>query len=231
MKKLLSIAVMCLCSLVLFAQKDVTTFLGIPVDGTKAEMIRKLKEKGFKYETLEDNDFLSGEFNGVDVHVYIVTNNNKVCRIMVSDANTMNEADIRIRFNRLCHQFDNNGRYICNSVDSYIIPDNENISYEMTVNNKRYEALFYQCPVNVKIDSDSLKVQTMALYFAQKHANEDLSKLTEEQIGKLAVTEFQQMIMESNKRPVWFTIDEHMGEYYITMFYDNEYNRANGEDL
>ncbi|MBU3856709.1 MAG: hypothetical protein H9928_09200 [Candidatus Phocaeicola excrementipullorum] len=233
MKKLLSVAVMCLCSFVLCAQKEVTTFLGIPVDGTKSEMIEKLKAKGFKYETLDENDFLTGEFNGMDVHIFVVTNNNKVCRIMVSDAKTMNETDIRTRFNKLCRQFDSNGKYICPapSLDDYIIPDDEDISYKMTVDNKRYETLFYQCPVNVKADSDSLRVQTLALYFAQKHANEDLSKLTEEQIGKLAVTEFQQMIMESNKRPVWFTIDEHMGEYYITMFYDNEYNRANGEDL
>ena len=32
-------------------------------------------------------------------------------------------------------------------------------------------------------------------------------------------------------KPVWFMISEHYGKYYITMFYDNEYNRANGEDL
>lgn len=32
-----------------FAQKDVTQFLGIPVDGTKTEMVQKLKAKGFKY--------------------------------------------------------------------------------------------------------------------------------------------------------------------------------------
>ena len=33
------------------------------------------------------------------------------------------------------------------------------------------------------------------------------------------------------KKPVWFMISENYGQYYITMFYDNEYNRANGEDL
>lgn len=32
-------------------------------------------------------------------------------------------------------------------------------------------------------------------------------------------------------KPVWFTISDFRGEYYITMFYDNEYNRAQGEDL
>ena len=34
------------------------------------------------------------------------------------------------------------------------------------------------------------------------------------------------------KKPVWFRIEEEMyGKYYIMMFYDNEYNHANGEDL
>lgn len=30
---------------------------------------------------------------------------------------------------------------------------------------------------------------------------------------------------------VWFKIAKHAGEYYITMYYDNEYNHADGEDL
>ena len=36
---------------------------------------------------------------------------------------------------------------------------------------------------------------------------------------------------KATKKTVWFMISENYGEYYITMFYDNEYNRANGEDL
>lgn len=33
-------------------------------------------------------------------------------------------------------------------------------------------------------------------------------------------------------KPVWFKIvKSDMDEYYICMFYDNEYNRSHGEDL
>lgn len=32
-------------------------------------------------------------------------------------------------------------------------------------------------------------------------------------------------------KPVWFKIVRVNGEYYICMFYDNEYNRSHGEDL
>ena len=58
------------------AQRDVTKFLGIPVDGYKTEMQKKLIGKGFTYNSLYD--FYEGEFNGRDVNVYVVTNND--CR-------------------------------------------------------------------------------------------------------------------------------------------------------
>ena len=38
-------------STILYAQKDVTQFLGIPVDGSKSEMIQKLKAKGYRYNS------------------------------------------------------------------------------------------------------------------------------------------------------------------------------------
>lgn len=39
------------------------------------------------------------------------------------------------------------------------------------------------------------------------------------------------MIELYTNKTVWFMISDLYGKYYITMFYDNEYNRANGEDL
>ena len=92
MKKFLLIAVMMMTSVVLFAQNDVTKFLGIPVDGFKSEMIRKLKAKGFVSSSY-DPEILEGEFNGTDVNVHIVTNNNKVYRIMLSDKTPTDETN------------------------------------------------------------------------------------------------------------------------------------------
>ena len=132
---------MAIMAISMSAQNDVTTFLGIPVDGFKSEMKQKLVSKGFVPKKVGTNEFLEGEFNGTDVHVYIATNNNKVYRIMLCDANTQNEANIKIRFNKLVSQFENNKRYT--SLDKYTLSDEENISYEMTVNKKNYDALFY----------------------------------------------------------------------------------------
>ena len=72
MKKLLIIA-MLFMSTMANAQKEVTKFLGIPVDGLKPAMMQKLKAKGFVYN--QRLDCLTGEFNGHDVRVSVVTNN------------------------------------------------------------------------------------------------------------------------------------------------------------
>lgn len=185
MKKILSVVLLIMLTVTVHAQKDVTKFLGIPVDGSKSEMIQKLKSKGYKYDSTFD--FLEGEFNGRNVHIYIVTNNNKVWRIMIADCNVIDETNIRIRFNDLCRQFNKNKKYVQMTLDDYTIPESEDISYEISVNNKQYEAGFFQ--------------------LSEVENNDPL------------------------KRTVWFTISEFRGKYYISMYYDNNYNKADGEDL
>lgn len=208
------------------AQKDVTKFLGIPVDGNKSEMVRQLKSKGFTQYPYDD-EVLIGEFNGMDVYVFIATNNDKVCRIMVSDANKMDETDIRIRFNVLCEQFKNNSKYLSFSGEDPKIKEDEDISYEMTVHNKRYEAVFYQVP------------DTTSANYYEELQSLVYSKYTKEQLENptyLINLDIDVMVARYNlekaaKKLVWFMISEYYGKYRITMFYDNEYNRANGEDL
>lgn len=146
MKKLLSIVVLLIWTVASYAQQDVTKFLGIPVDGTKSAMIQKLKAKGFTYN--QTSDYLEGEFNGSNVIITIGTNNNKVYRVMVMDANDSSEGNIKIRFNNLVHQFNNNQKYKPLSSD-FILSEKEDISYEMLVHNKRYEADYVQLPTNV----------------------------------------------------------------------------------
>lgn len=213
----------------LYAQKDVTQFLGIPVDGFKPEMIQKLKSKGFTSSS-HDKAVLVGEFNGIDVNIHVATNNNKVYRIMVSDAHGRSETDIRIRFNNLCRQFENNERYITDSPLSsdYTISDTERISYEMTVNKKRYEAIYYQQPV--ELDTSAM-AQEMQHILSSKYTEEQLSNPSEELEKEMLSTLISYTLDKATKKTVWFMINEVYGEYYITMYYDNEYNKASGEDL
>lgn len=166
------------------AQKDVTTFLGIPVDGTKAAMRQKLIAKGFK--VVPGEDCLKGEFNGEPVYITIQTVKNKVWRLCVWDQNNRTENQIIIRFNTLINQFENNPRYCYFEGSNTEIPENENLSYEISVKNKQYEACFFQA-----------------------ENEEDVT---------------------ANKM-VWFTIGKSLGDFHISMYYENGYNKANGQDL
>ena len=223
---LLSLTMLFVVSMMMCAQTEVTKFLGIPVDGSKSEMMRKLKKKGFTASEIS-KELLQGEFNGREVYVGVATNNDKVYRIFLSDIGRAGEAEIKIRFNTLCQQFMDNDKYL--SVSDCIIPAEEDIEYEMTVNDKRYEAIFYQ--KQMKTDSIAA-IERMRSKLLEKYTQEQLDNPTEEiQKDIIQTTSYcyaDLVIM----RPVWFMIGrDDWGEYYIAMYYDNEYNRAKGEDL
>lgn len=207
-----------------FAQnKDVTKFLGIPVDGTKTEMKQKLIAKGFVPKKMGDLEWLEGEFNGRNVNVYICTNNNKVYRIMLANKNTVDEAQIKIHFNNLVKQFENNKRYY--AFGDYSLSDEEDISYEMIVHNKIYAAYYSQNPDFENIDT-KVQIAIKEKYSAEelKNPSETIKKDIADITDKITFDEF-------SMKPVWFRIVSYNGEYYISMYYDNEYNHANGEDL
>lgn len=160
------------------------------------------------------------KLHGADVNIHVVTNNNKVYRIMICDVNNIDERAIQIRFNRLCEQFVNNSKYSSLPLEEYMIPDDEDISYEITVHKKRYEAVFYQ-----KTDETFMAKQIEAAF--PQYTKEQLANPSEELRAEIVnfVTQY------ISKKAVWFMINERLGKYCITMYYDNEYNNANGEDL
>ncbi|MBD5247802.1 MAG: hypothetical protein HDS54_06540 [Barnesiella sp.] len=226
MKKFFILFFILFFSLTAFTQKDVTKFLGIPVDGTKSEMIEKLKAKGFK-PTLSNKDVLKGEFNGYDVYVEPVTNGNKVYRIFVEDANPVSESDIKIRFNKLCRQFEKNDKYT--SFGDYIIPEDEDISTQMDIYKKRFQASFYQKPEMI---DTVLIYNLMDEKMGNLYTPEQLENPTEEVKQKINEVAEQIVFDIMRVKTVWFMISkEGYNKYSIVMFYDNEYNHADGEDL
>lgn len=108
MKRFLVVIFACLVFLDLSAQKDVTKFLGIPVDGSGKEMIEKLKDKGFTYS--QKDDALIGIFNGETVVVDVDMQNDKVWRLIIEDLTTRDEEQIVTRFNSLVRQFESRDR-------------------------------------------------------------------------------------------------------------------------
>ena len=198
MRKFLTLLAMIAISASVFAQKEVTKFMGIPVDGSPTEMIKKLKAKGFTTDEgymqavelglidWDGPEVLIGRFNGEKVRVSLHVEQNKVWRIYLSDKDNRDETQIKIRFNNLVRQFENNDKYVPYFDDEQTIADDEDISYQMTVNNKQYDAAFVQKGEDGTVDV---------------------------------------------KREVWFLIIQRFDGYCIWMYYDNEYNEADGSDL
>lgn len=222
MKRLFFILTLIIWSVASFAQDNTLKFLGIPVDGTEANMIAQLKQKGFKYDAL--NKCLIGKFNGRNSTVFISTNHGKVDRIYVADADNMNEADIRVRFNQLLKQMKNNSKYFF--VEGKVIPESEDISYEMSVNNKRYEASFSLTPT--LSEAEEAVIQDAVDALRTKLESEGMSQ---RQIMDALTDEAERLMSYKVTGSVWFMISEYYGKYYISMYYDNLTNRPHGEDL
>lgn len=201
---------------------DVTTFLDIPVDGTVSCMKQKLIAKGFK----QDSYKLSGQFNGQDVYLTIVSYKDKVWRVVVENKAPVSEAQIKLQFNALVRQFKNSAKY--DNVEEYnpTIDESEDISHEMLVNNKEYEAHFYQ---KSRIEGDSIKwKEQLKLSLLKEVPNATVENI---EASWKVMFEFGKLIGKASKH-VWFTIQRNIYYgYNIFNLYDNEYNKPNGEDL
>ena len=234
MKRLLSfiIGILIMCSTVFGQSEGTLKFLGIPVDGSKSEMVAALKSKGFRYDS--NSGFLVGDFNGRESHIGIVENHGKVYRVVVFDANTYDAGEIRIRFNNLIHQFENsNGKYYY-IVQNEIIPEDEDISYEINVHDKQYSATFIYNPlygndelrdkvINEVVEENKLLLEKKGITSEEFYSNKD----NYIQVFSSIVDKIFQMSNGS----VWFQIFEYYGKYYIGLYYDNLINKPNGEDL
>lgn len=232
-------------------------FLGIPIDGTEAQFVANLKAKGFTYNTVYES--YKGQFNGKPVDVFIHTNHNLVDRVYVAFP-YMTEESIRVEFNRLLAQFNDTGKYMDLSMNEEI-PADDDISYEITVNNKRYQASF-----NYFDSERDLISFANSLFdgFSEFFSEEQLVKLKEYFVKVMSLSKeqkkvFQREIMEkigligfieSNPEKafefyatfvnvmrsladgdIWFMIQEYNGRYRIGLYYDNPHNQAHGEDL
>ena len=261
MKRFLFLSILLLIPLSAFCQNSgALKFLGIPIDGTEAQFVSKLKAKGFVYNTLSES--YKGQFNGKDVDVYIHTNHNLVDRVYVAFPST-NEESIRVEYNRLLDQFEDNGKYMSLSGNEKI-PADDDISYEITVNNKRYQASYsYFDPdrdpvafMNDFVDmfTDFLTPEQIAKLKEYINTYMDTPEADREALEAKVIEEMQGMSPGFNieQEPekalrflstiveglqsladgsVWFMIHQHLGRYQIGLYYDNLHNQAHGEDL
>ena len=149
MKRIALLFCMLVLSVALYAQQEVTKFMGIPVDGTKSEMITKLKAKGFTWYPAKD--YLTGLFNGRDVTLYIYVNGNKVWRVAVLYADEMDNINTINTYNHLLSLFENNGKYYSQR-DNQAIEEGTDLHDEIRYHNKQFECLFLQQPQTISKD-------------------------------------------------------------------------------
>lgn len=175
--------------------KDITEFLGIPVDGDPYSMRQKLIEKGFKLipgtERFGVGD-LEGLFNGEQVKIIILGNNLGVYRIVVGQKNGYSSSEIIRKFNSLVRQFDAKANYTKRDdpLDTYYISvyeDDED--FDRNVKNQKYQATYYQ--ENSKMKQVNFKI------------------LKQMDLDKLRSGDFDKVFS---------------GKYTINIFYENLYN-------
>lgn len=113
-------------------------------------------------------------------------------------------------------------------MDDQTLSEDEDISYNIQVKNKRYEAVFYQKPLSY----DTLSIQNeIKEKLLEKFSQEYIDSHSEE-VEKESVSIANDILNDViSKSPVWFMIIEKYGNYRIVMYYDNEYNKSDGEDL
>ena len=260
MKRLVCIILLTLTTFFCFGQNTGgLKFLGIPVDGSRAQFKKELKNKGFSYNSSKKS--FKGQFNGEEVTVYLHTNHSLVDRVLVAFP-LVNENRIRINYNNLLAQFDKNTKYLC--LDPFLnnpIPDSENISYEIAYNKKEYIAAFYYFSGDIDpiegIDILSQEWQGLFSDETLKRMKDFASRydeMTDDERESFlkGVFDIESFIQENNPSPknpllsmltffnglkaiadgrVWFTIHKFFDRYQIALYYDNLHNQAHGEDL
>ena len=204
------------------AQNNITEFLGIQLDGTKSEMIKKIEEKGFKYD--QENGRLTGIYEKEEVQLEVETNDSgKVWRIVLFDKNFRNEIDIRDRFNSLFKQFSKNYMHLSGSN----IPKKESIIEGIKTD--KYRADFGQ--VFKEVDA-----KQVAAIIMERYSKDKLKELvfTEKfSVAKQFVNESVSILSDlAKQRLIWFKIEDNSGQYRIVMFFQNEKNKPqNGGNL
>ena len=209
---------------------EIIKFVGIPVDGTKSEMISKLKQKGFTFDN--DANLFKGEFNGDKISGIIQTYKDKVFGIrFMYDVSGYSKTMVINRFNSLVLKYDTNEKYqsniafdkITDDIDTYQIDPYENIGNEMR-NGKIYKAQYhYKYGKNLS--------DTTGLVQYKKEMPEDLASFIESNYGDSGFEALYIRHKLEQDVVQFYIIDMGYDEFNIMFDYYNRRNAPNDEDL
>ena len=227
-----------LINLTLNAQDGIIKFKGIPVDGTKNEMISKLKQKGFTYDYTDD--IFKGEFDGNKIAGIIQTYNDKVYNIRFAyDVDGYQKSVVINKFNSLVGRYETNEKYlsninfdkVINDIDTYEIDTYEDIDYEMK-RGRIYKAQYYY-----KYDKDlsdttglyQFKKETYRMFknAAASHDVDIDSFIDDSALEAL----FYMHILEQDVVQFYIIEGFDFNTFNIMFDYCNRRNAPNGDDL
>lgn len=141
MKRILTIAMTLMLALYVQAQGSVTSFLGIPVDGSRATMVKELVKKGF---VRKSNDRLDCVIEGVPYIVKIMTNKGRVCRISLIEKEGTEDVSLAVeKYNALIEWYRNSKDYTEYEYNDPI-RSSDNLTYERYICEGWYYAEFFQ---------------------------------------------------------------------------------------
>lgn len=196
--------------------------MGIPVDGSKQKVEFALRQKGFRRDAAV-SERMVGSFNGRRSYVFIHTNHQKVDRIMVVDIQPSAAKNAKEYFNILLNQLEDRVEYF--KLLGEPIRDDEDIEYEMTVNNKAYDASYaYFSEQDFKAAVEDVTTEVFEEKLSGKHAGVDMESLAEKRVIK--------RVLDKTRGQLSFSLLRHQsGRFSVAIYYDNLTNRPHGEDL
>ena len=196
-------------------------FVGVPIDGTKEQMIEALEEKGFQKEPFNDS-MATGMFNGELVTLFLSTNHGIVDRVKVVYPRCNAANDTRVKYNMLLSRFNRNAKYVCVNTRPEV-PADENIYLKLQANTKEYDAVYFflHPEVNAKGWVEEFKREYQKLY------KKPLQGLSYEEMEE-ALFCLPMKVSAAVSGVVWFTMTS---VHDININYINFKNRPHGEDL
>lgn len=219
-RALLLTVISLMLSVYVFSKEETTRFLGIPVDGPKSEMIRKLQAKGYEY--VSEEDFFMGFYMGDPVYLFLQTVNDKVSRVIVYDIEQRTEEEIKYRFNSIYSRFAFNSRYERLGKRNLVLTPDDKLAYEMKRHNYIHKAVFKQVKVD-EGDADIAKASAPAVGVHPVDMEQIKGDYRERRrrMHARAIGYVNRHTNESYKSQVWFVITERFGKFGVVMLYDN----------
>lgn len=172
-------------SVSLWAQKEVTTFMEIPIDGPVVNMISELEKKGFNYtpeKNYQNSYLLEGTFNGNWVDIAVHANRDKVNGIGVI-YKVIGAENAKLRFNSLHAQMAKSWKYYnCQKASIPFIADDVDVEYELNYTKTEFDATFFQVLTN------STEVMALKEYIKHLGGNPDNKSIEDKDKELLAST-------------------------------------------